>query len=263
LPDIFLPLLLLLISPAIGSFLNVLIDRLPRRESILWPGSACRACGQRLGLRDLLPVLSFVASRGCCRHCGATIPPWHLYVELTAIGLAGLALGLGGPGAAVALSAALLWLLLVLAMCDVLWFRLPDGLNAALALAALAWAWAVQNGTIPAPPHPLLPQSLGAALMGAAIGTGAFWLIRVAYRQLRQRQGLGLGDVKLMAGLGALTGPWLLPHMLLLAALLALAGALLDARLRHRTLKAARALPFGSALCAATALIWLLARLPH
>jgi len=256
-------LLLLLLSPAIGSFLNVLIDRLPRDESILWPGSTCRSCKTRLRLRDLLPVVSFVLGRGCCRHCSAVIPAWHLYVELAAIGLTILALALGGPLAALILSALILWLLLALIFCDLLWFRLPDGLNAILVLAALTWAGLVQLGQIPPPAHVLLPHRLSEALIGATLGSASFWLIRILYQQIRGRQGLGLGDVKLMAGLGALVGPWLLPHLVLTAALMALAGTVMTALMRQRPLTSTRALPFGAALSLAAALIWVIARIPN
>jgi len=252
-----------LLSPAVGSFLAVLVDRLARGESVIWPGSHCRSCEARLGARDLLPLLSFALSRGRCRHCGAAIPPWHLYMELAALGLALLALALGGSGGTVALTALILWGLLALAVCDLLWFRLPNVLTAGLALLALTWAAGVQASLIPAPAHPLLPHTLGEGLLGGGLGAALFWGIRIAYHKLRQRVGLGLGDVKLMAGLGALTGVWLLPHLMLLAALLALSGAVIGALRSGRALKASRALPFGTALCTATALIWLLARLPH
>lgn len=254
-----LALLLVLLSPAVGSFLALLADRLPRGESAVRPGSHCRRCHTRLQVRDLLPILSFALSRGRCRHCDAPIPPWHLYMELAALGLAGLALALGGPISGITLSTLILWLLLTLAICDLLWFRLPNMLNAVLALAALSWAGLIQLGYLPAPPHPLLPHTLAEALAGAVIGVALFWSLRVCYQKLRGRAGLGLGDVKLIGGLGALCGAWLLPHLMLLAALLALIGALIGGR----RLKASRALPFGAALCAATALIWLLARLPH
>lgn len=255
---VLIPVLLLLLSPAVGSFLNVVIDRLPRGESLIRPGSTCRSCQTRLGARDLLPVLSYLISRGRCRHCGGAIAPWHLYVELAAVGVAVLALALGGSGVEMALSALILWLLLALALCDLLWFRLPDLLTGMLALAALGWALLT-----PPPIHPLLPWSPGEALAGGLIGAAAFWVIRILYYLLRRRQGLGLGDVKLMVGLGALCGPWLLPHLVLAAALLALACALGPVLMRRRRLRRTHPLPFGAALSAAAALIWLLARLAN
>ena len=95
-PDlIYFTVFLVLISPFVGSFLTVLIDRLPRGESIVWPGSACRHCNTRLGVLDLVPILSFSLGRGHCRHCTTPIPAWHLYVEITAIGVAVLAVARG------------------------------------------------------------------------------------------------------------------------------------------------------------------------
>ncbi len=235
-------LFLLLLAPCIGSFLGVLVDRLPRGEDVTRAPSACRACGTRLGWRDLVPLVSFALLRGRCRQCGAAIPAWHLYLEIAATGAGVIAVLLGQGPAAMLLIAGVLWLLLALAVADLIWLRLPDVLTAALLGLALLWVW--QSG-----------GDVVQALLGAALGAGSFWAIRVVYRALRGREGLGLGDVKLMAGLGALVGPLGLPQMVLLAALLALAAAALQAG----PLRATRPLPFGAALCASAALWWLLA----
>lgn len=227
-----------------GSFLGVLIDRLPRGEDVLRQPSACRSCGARLGLRDLVPLLSYAAARGRCRHCGSAVPGWLWQVEIAALGAATLALLRGGDGWQVWTSAALLWLLLALAVTDLRSFRLPDALTAALAALTLGAAW---------------PQGLlVTALAGALIGSGGFLLLRWLYSALRHREGLGLGDVKLMAGLGALTGPVNLPFLLLVAATGALVAALLAARGRPGRLRGDMPLPFGTALCGAGALLWLL-----
>ncbi|WP_300532570.1 A24 family peptidase [uncultured Mameliella sp.] len=238
--DVFSTLLLLLTAPAAGSFLAVLVDRLPRGEDVVTAPSRCRACKTRLGLRDLVPLLSYPLLRGCCRHCGAPVPGWLWLMELAALGLAGLALLRGGTVWEIWCSALLLWLLLALAVSDLRTFRLPDALTAALAALCLGAA---------------LAQGLFVwALAGGLIGAGSFLLLRIAYAALRGREGLGLGDVKLMAGLGALTGPAQLPLLVLVAALMALAVALL----RHRAPKGDMPLPFGTALCVAAALLWLL-----
>lgn len=238
-------LLLLLISPAVGSFLGVLADRLPRGESVIHPRSACRGCAQRLRPAELVPVLSYLWQRGRCRRCGARIAPWHLWIELGAIGLAGLVVATGVSPVQMLLSAVLLWTLLALALSDILWLRLPDPLTGTVLVAALAQA--LLPGAAPGP---------DAALAGAGLGAGSFWLIRRGYRAVRGREGLGLGDVKLMAGLGALSGPLLLPHLVLLAAIGALAVAGLQRLRDSRALDPARALPFGAALAAAGMALW-------
>ena len=239
-------LLLLLIGPFMGSFLALLADRLPRGEDVIRAPSACRACGHRLGLRDLVPILSYGLNRGQCRFCAAPVPPWLLYAEILAAGLAVIAV-IVAPGPAQAWGmAGVLWLLMTLMLCDLLWLRLPDLLTGALALAALGLSAATGQ-----PP-------LAMALLGGALGAGAFLGLRLAYRALRGRHGLGLGDVKLMVGCGALLGPHDLPLMVLIAALSALAVALAGGLQKPRALSGRRPLPFGAALAAATALLFVL-----
>ncbi|MBY6092513.1 prepilin peptidase [Maritimibacter alkaliphilus] len=243
----------MLLGPFIGSFLGVLVDRLPRGENIVAARSACRSCGTRLSGRDMVPLLSYALLRGRCRHCGATLPAGLLYIEILATGAGLLACAAGGAPVAVWFATLLLWLLLTLAACDLRWLRLPDLLTAALML--LTGAAALFH--VPGTPSPV------SALIGGLAGVGSFALLRFAYRQLRGVEGLGLGDVKLMAGLGAYAGIADLPLVVLLAALGALSSAMVGAVLHPRghrkaSLAASRPLPFGAALCGAAALLWLL-----
>ncbi|MBE1291301.1 MAG: prepilin peptidase [Rhodobacteraceae bacterium] len=238
-------LLILLLSPAIGSFIGLLADRLPRGEPIALTRSACRSCARPLAPRDLMPVLSFLITRGRCRHCGATLPGWLLYTELAAIGLAVWAVMVAEVIPAPLIATAL-WLLLALCLCDLLWLRLPDLLTGALALFALGLSWAGYG------------PSLMLALIGMVCGAGSFWGIRLIYRHLRGREGLGLGDVKLMAGLGALIGPFDLPLVVLIAAASLLAVAVSRALTGTTPLTARQPLPFGAALAAAGGLFYVL-----
>ncbi|WP_371229653.1 prepilin peptidase [Roseovarius sp. 2305UL8-3] len=240
---------LLLISPAIGSFLAVLADRLPRGEDVVRKPSACRSCKTPLKPRDLLPILSFALSAGRCRQCKAPIPPWLLYMEIIAIGCAILALILGTTPAEIVLYALFLWVLQALVASDLLWFRLPDPLTGALFVIALALAW------VTGLPRPEM------ALWGAVIGVGSFAILRWGYRWIRGREGLGLGDVKLIAGLGAALGPYDLPMMLLVAALTTLAVAAVGRLRSARALSPTRPLPFGAALACATVVIWVAQRM--
>lgn len=239
-------LLLLLIAPAVGSFLGVLADRLPRGEDAIATPSHCRSCKTRLTPRDLVPLWSYLRHGGCCRHCGIALPGWLLLIELGAAGVAGLALLRGGTPYEVWQSAGYLWLLLALAFSDALWLRLPDALTAALLAVALGAAW----------PLGLLTHALAGALLGA----GSFLLLRLGYAAWRRREGLGLGDVKLIAGLGAAVGPLDLPWLVLIAAMLALAGAMLRAALTRVPAAADTALPFGTALCGSGAVLWLVGK---
>lgn len=239
------PFLLIMLAPAVGSFLAVLVDRLPRGEDVVRARSGCRDCATPIAPWDLIPIASFIMLRGRCRTCAAPIPPFLFYMELLALGAAILAVLAGGASTQMVLSALWLWLLIALAVSDLIWFRLPDMLTAALALVALAFG--------------LLSGGIGLMHMavGAALGAGSFAALRWSYKKARNRDGLGLGDVKLMVGLGGFVGPYDLPLLVLMAALMALAFAILT-RSGAGGLDGARALPFGAALCAAGALLWLL-----
>jgi leader peptidase (prepilin peptidase)/N-methyltransferase len=241
----FLAVLLIALSPAIGSFLAVLVDRLPRGEDVVKAPSQCRNCKGKLGAFDLIPIVSFILRRGRCGQCGAPIPPMVLYVELMAVGAAVLAvIAAQGDNVQLILSIMFLWLLIVLAVTDAIWFRLPDVLTAGLAITAFTWA--------------ILPGGNGVqALWGALIGAGSFWGIRLCYHRLRGREGLGLGDVKLMIGLGAFAGPLLVPWLVLLAASAALGVALIQRVMQGKFISSETPLPFGSALCGAGFAIWL------
>ncbi|WP_270725278.1 prepilin peptidase [Shimia sp. Alg240-R146] len=239
--------LLIVLSPAVGSFLAVLVDRLPRGEDVVMARSRCRSCEETLTWGDLLPLVSFAVNRGRCRHCGTKVPPWLLAMEVAALGLAGLAVALwphGWPVSVLVVDVVLLWLLLALLAADLRWMRLPDVLTGALLGVALLRTLLVPSG------DPLQ------ALLGSGLGVLSFAVLRRAYWRVRGREGLGLGDVKLMAGLGAFSGPLDLPLLVLIAALLALAGAG-AVRLMGRSLGATTALPFGAALALAGGLLWL------
>jgi leader peptidase (prepilin peptidase)/N-methyltransferase len=239
-------LLLILLGPAVGSFLAVLLDRLPRDEDIVARPSSCRSCGAALSPFQMIPIVSFAVQRGRCGKCGAGIPPWLLYTELLCLGAGVLAVLQGGDLLTIILSALFLWLLVALSMGDLLWFRLFDLLTACLAVVTFSMAFTADG------------MGLMLAFWGAVIGAGSFAALRMAYQMLRGRAGLGLGDVKLMVGLGAFVGPYDLPLLVLMAALAALGVALIQRVGAPGSLAADRPLPFGTALCAAAAVMWLI-----
>jgi leader peptidase (prepilin peptidase)/N-methyltransferase len=230
-----------LLGLCVGSFLGTVVLREPEG----WPGllagrSACRACGTRLGLADLVPLASWVASRGRCRHCGAALLVFYPLVELATalIGAAALILGQGRLG----LVAAMLgWWLLALAMIDLRSWRLPDALTLPLLAVGVAFA------ALDLLPGVDLVRSLGGAALGYLTLAGIAW----TYRRLRGRDGIGLGDAKLVAAAGAWLGVELLPWLVLLAAVLGLGLALV----RAWPVRAETAVPFGPPLALA---FWIL-----
>jgi len=255
-------LLVFLLGLALGSFLNVVITRLPRREGVFRGRSRCPFCRTALPWRDNLPLVSYLLLRGRCRFCGQAIPPRYPGVEL-ASGFLALALWhhlpasplllVYGPfcGALVALSA-----------IDLEHRVLPD----AITLPGIALGLLCSLVF----PHLTFLQSAAGALLGAAIFSGVSWV----YRRLAARRGLtgdaalgmGGGDVKLLAFIGAFLGVEALPLVIFLSAALgSLAGVILVLRRRRAPGQEAREgrwrftpVPYGPFLAAA-ALIYLFA----
>jgi leader peptidase (prepilin peptidase)/N-methyltransferase len=234
----------LLVAPFIGSFLGVLIRRLPNDRSVVRGRSACESCGQTLAPLDLVPLLSFAALRGRCRTCRARIAPMHPAVELAALGVAAVCVRTQNGDIRIWAGCVLGWALLALAWIDWDHFRLPDALTLPLIPLGLLVTEAIE------------PQGIASHAVAAAIGYLAFRGIGEAYRWWRGREGLGQGDAKLMAAAGAWVGIDSLSDVLLGGSLLGLLFAL-GTSVRLRTLKRDHPVAFGPSLALATWLVWL------
>ncbi len=240
--------MLMLTSPFVGSFIALLGLRLPEGKPVVWGRSACPHCGHQLAVRDLVPILSWIANRARCRLCRGPISLYYPLVELAAMVVAGLSV-VSFDGAQAWLSAGLGWSLLGLAITDWRAFILPDALTLPLVPIGLFQAWSIAGTNSVAA---LLDRGIG-ALSGFLI----FWGLGWAYLRLRQRAGLGLGDAKLMAAAGAWLGWAALPWVVLLAGSAGLLGAVLANR--DKGLPAADlAVPFGTYLAASIGVIWFL-----
>jgi leader peptidase (prepilin peptidase)/N-methyltransferase len=178
----------------VGSYLNVVIHRLPEGISTVTPPSSCPACGARIRAYDNLPVLSWLLLRGRCRACHAPISPRYPLVEGgTALAFVAAVWRFGPGGRAIA-AAALAALLIALALIDLDHFLLPDRLT----LPGLAAGLAAQL---------LLPGgSLSRGLVGALVGAGILLAVAGLWELLRDVEGMGLGDVKMIAMLGGFLG---------------------------------------------------------
>lgn len=237
---------LLLLSPFIGSFLGVLVRRLPAGRPVGLDRSRCDSCGTAIAPRDLVPFLSFALLRGRCRHCRTPIGWFHPAMEAAALLVAtSAALANRTDPAWLAVSCVLGWTLLALALIDAGHLWLPDVLTLPLLLAGLAaTAW-------------LDPTALPDHAAAAALAFLAFRGIALAYRRLRGRDGLGEGDAKLLAALGAWGGTGALAPTVLGAALLGLALAGVTAFRHGRAGLDQVRFPFGALLAAAFWLLWL------
>jgi leader peptidase (prepilin peptidase)/N-methyltransferase len=193
---------------AVGSFLNVVIVRLPQSQSLWRPGSTCQACGAAIAWHDNIPVLSFILLRGRCRACRAAISWQYPAVEVTTAGLFGLACARFGVTAEFALAATLLAALLTIAVIDLQHQIIPDLIT--LPGAVVGFAANVALGRI---------EWLDSAL-GILVGGGIFWVVLQGSLLILGQEGMGGGDVKLGAMLGAFLG-W---KATLVAVLLAVVG---------------------------------------
>lgn len=239
-PETWLPILA---APFVGSFLGLLALRLPASRGVVLGRSACPHCGHRLGARDLVPLVSWLASRGRCRHCQAALGLFYPGIEIAALLVAVWAAS-ELTGWLLWASCVLGWTLVTLAAIDFRHLVLPDAMTLPLIPLGLVVAWGIE------------PASLPGHAAGAAAGFLAFYGIMVAYRRLRGREGLGLGDAKLLAGAGAWVSWPALPGIVLLAALAALVTTLGRA-LALRRVDTAAHIPFGPFLCLGTWIVWL------
>jgi leader peptidase (prepilin peptidase) / N-methyltransferase len=184
-----------LLGLVVGSFLNVVVHRLPLGESLAFPGSRCPSCGAPIRAYDNVPVLSWIALGGRCRSCREPIAVRYPLLEL---------------------SNAVLWVLVARAAPS--WADLATGFflcSAGLALLAIDYDHQILPDVITLPGIAVgVALAFGSvrrtplqALIGAAVGAGGLWLLAFVYERVAGREGMGLGDVKMLGMIGALLGP--------------------------------------------------------
>lgn len=260
-PSVF-PWVALAFGLCIGSFLNVVIHRLPRmmerewrqqcaelegrdagaapRYNLVVPRSACPGCGRQIRAHENIPVLSWLLLRGRCAGCGARISLRYPVVELAAGAIAAYAASRYGFSVAAAGAMLFAWTLLALAAIDFDTQYLPDDLTLPLLWAGLAWNIA---GTF---------TPLASAVLGAIAGYLALWLVYWGFKLATGKEGMGYGDFKLLAAIGAWLGWAALPLVILLSSLVGAAiGIALVVVARHGRDKP---IPFGPYLAAAGAI---------
>jgi leader peptidase (prepilin peptidase)/N-methyltransferase len=228
-----------LFGALVGSFLNVCIYRLPLGRSIVWPGSACASCGRTLSWYENIPIVSWVVLRGKCRSCHQSISIRYPIVEaLTALLFAG-AWWYYGPGPLLVSRVLFGCALLVLFAIDLEHQLLPN----VITLPGIVFGFAFSFITTP---------GWFDSLIGILIGGGVLYAIAEGYYRWRHEEGLGMGDVKMLAMIGAFIG-WKLTLVTLMMA--SLSGSVVGVALiaiKRGDMK--YALPFGTFLAMGAAL---------
>ena len=254
----FLAIVVFIFGLLIGSFLNVVIHRLPLGESIVFPGSHCPSCNAEIKWYDNIPVVSYlILLRGRCRSCRAPISPVYPAVELL---VACLYLALfvvhkdqvaAGSWLPLIADTVFVSLIVPLVFIDLRYKLLPNaitypGLVLLVVLRALApdpWVLSHTPRWFGLADAPSWVVSLFGSILGAVVGGGSLWLVREAYYRLKHVEGMGLGDVKMMIMVGAFLG-WQLTFLTIFVGSLlgSLIGVLLIL-LRGGTMK--MQIPFG------------------
>jgi leader peptidase (prepilin peptidase)/N-methyltransferase len=234
---------------AVGSFLNVCIYRLPRHESLLLPASHCPACGRALTWYENIPVLSWVALRGRCRTCGTRISVMYPLVELAAGAIAVAWYVHFGLSFLFASRLVFALALLVLFVIDLQERILPNMITVPGAIVGLALSF------FGPPEQPGWRDSF----IGLLAGGGGLWLLAEVWLRVRHEEGMGLGDVKMLAMIGAFLGWKVMFLTVMLSSVLGsvVGFAIIAARIGDRKYQ----LPFGTFL-ALVALVMCLAGEP-
>jgi leader peptidase (prepilin peptidase)/N-methyltransferase len=257
-----------LVGLIVGSFLNVVIHRLPRMLERGWraqcaelrqepipdepaynlvvPRSACPSCGHRITALENIPVASWLVQGGKCKACKGKISARYPMVEILGGLLAAYAVHRFGATATGGATCVLLWTLLALTMIDAETQLLPDSLTLPLLWAGLA---ANLAGALPG-------VSLRDAVIGAIAGYLLLWAVYWLFKLIRSKEGMGYGDFKLLAALGAWLGWQMLPLIVLLSSVVgaAIGISLIAFKGRDHNIP----LPFGPylAIAGAIALFW-------
>ncbi|NYS30060.1 MULTISPECIES: A24 family peptidase [unclassified Pantoea] len=209
-----------------GSFSNVIIYRLPRilngeAMSLSWPGSHCPGCKQPVKVYHNIPLLGWLLLRGRCAGCGQAISLRYPLVEAVMAILYGTIIWQQGVTPQSIVDLFVVTLLVPLFFIDLQTMLLPDRLTLPLLVVALLFA-ASGYGAV------TLPQ----ALIAAGLGFGIPWLLSLLFRLLRGHEGMGRGDMKLLAGLGAWVGPLPLLDIVTASSLLALLSGVVLLRVK-------------------------------
>ena len=260
----------------VGSFLNVVVYRLPimmdiawaaehaahneaaselpphangKHFSLWWPPSACPKCGRQIKPFENVPVLSYLFLRGRCAGCGNPIAKRYPIVEAAVGALSVVVAWRFGPTAECAAALLLTWTLVALSLIDIDRYLLPDMLTLPLLWAGLLISLLPSEG---GPIFADLPSSV----IGAAAGYLSLWSVYQLFKLATGKEGMGYGDFKLLAALGAWLGWQMLPLIILLSAVVGTVFGLASIAFRKRS--ADHPIPFGPYLAAAgwVALLW-------
>jgi len=231
--DVVAATALAILGLAIGSFLNVCIHRLPSKGSIVHPPSSCPQCGSILRWFDNIPVVSYVILGGRCRQCKATISIRYPIIEVVTMAIFLLHYTVFELDIILVPRLLFACTLIVLFAIDLEHHLLPNAITLPGIVVGLAFS-------------AMLPPGLADALIGTVVGGGVLWVVGEAYYRYSGQEGMGGGDVKMLAMIGAFLGWKLVVLTLVLSSVLGSLIGVLVLAIRRGGLK--HALPYGTFL---------------
>ena len=232
----FYSFLIFLFGAILGSFANVCIYRLPRDKQIISGRSYCPRCKKKIKWYDNLPLISYIFLNAKCRNCDKSISVRYLIVELIA-GISFLLIFLSFKNLyTIVFLSTLILILIMIFFIDLENFIIPDSLN------FLIMGLALVKNFIPSFNTSLI-HDINQSLIGGIIGYFSIWLIIFLYKTLKKIDGMGLGDAKLMAGIGLLFGWQSIPLVLFLSSILGLFFVAPSLLKKQKTMKSE--IPFG------------------
>jgi leader peptidase (prepilin peptidase)/N-methyltransferase len=221
-----------------GSFLNVVIYRLPIGRSVIRPRSFCPCCGKTISWYENIPVMSYLILHGKCRGCSTPISRRYPVVEMLGGVLAVLSLHIQSDWINAAFAYAFLMALLAITMIDWAHRVIPDQIS--ISFIAVGIAWSLFNPSL----------TLISSAAGALAGGGGLWIVGFLYKKLRKVDGMGGGDVKLMGMIGAFLGIGLVLPVIVIASFF---GSVYGLSLVRKGDNVRTAVAFGSFLAPAAA----------
>ena len=232
-PPGFAEVFVTLMGLCVGSFLNVCIHRLPLKQSVVRPPSRCPGCGGLLRWYDNVPILSYAALRGRCRACRNPISLQYPIVEAVTAALFLWHFWVLGPTPLFAVRVAFACALLVLFMIDLEHQILPDRITLPGIVVGFACSWFL-------PPGPVM------SILGILLGGGLLWAIAEIWLRVRKVDGMGFGDVKMLAMIGAFLGVELMVLTFVLSSMIG--GVVAGAMMAARRADLATRVPYGTML---------------
>jgi leader peptidase (prepilin peptidase)/N-methyltransferase len=195
----------------IGSFLNVVIHRIPRDHSIVTPGSRCPSCGSAIRFYDNIPIISYILLRGRCRNCGMHISVRYVFVELVTALIFSACFHVFGFSFELPVALVFSVLLIVISFIDLDFMIIPDIMSLGGLLLGIALSFFrrepsfLESFVDSFARMPFLNAFLN-SVVGVILGGGLLFVIAKSYELLRKKEGMGFGDVKLLGMIGAFCG---------------------------------------------------------